>query len=356
MKNTKFQNLNLEVSSILNHRGGDYNEVSTYLMIYGRIPSRIHLMNTDCRKLKERIERDFAPKPQQKVSISRVVDLESQKIEEDDLLYFLDDEILLCLDTNRSRSRILFPENKKENALELQVVAEEYKAKAEDKVYINLINRSVNDLNTQSLEIQVPDSNIADNYNDDFLPVHEHILKRLQTKNDKGIVLLHGKPGTGKTSYIRQIIKEVKKEVIFLPPAMAGALTEPGLISILTDNPNSIFVIEDAERILVAREQEQQSPVSTLLNISDGLLADCLNIQIICSFNTDLSKVDRALLRKGRLIAKYDFRELSSEKAQKLNDKLGKNRKIDRPLCLSEIYHPEDLDFQVSEKQAIGFL
>jgi len=57
-----------------------------------------------------------------------------------------------------------------------------------------------------------------------------------------------------------------------------------------------------------------------LLNISDGLLYDCLNIQIICSFNIDIIKVDSALLRKGRLIAKYEFKELEVAKAQALSD------------------------------------
>jgi len=83
-----------------------------------------------------------------------------------------------------------------------------------------------------------------------------------------------------------------------------------GLISILLENPNSIFVIEDAENIIVDREKDRHCPVSALLNISDGLLSDCLNIQVICSFNTDISKVDGAIMRKGRLIAKYEFKEL----------------------------------------------
>ena len=54
--------------------------------------------------------------------------------------------------------------------------------------------------------------------------------------------MLHGKPGTGKTSYIRYLIASVKKDVIFLPPNMATAITNPGLITILIDNPKSVFV------------------------------------------------------------------------------------------------------------------
>jgi hypothetical protein len=116
-------------------------------------------------------------------------------------------------------------------------------------------------------------------------------------------------------------------------------------------------VIEDAENIIMDREQNENSPVSTLLNISDGLLADCLNIQVICSFNTDLSKIDTALMRKGRLIARYEFRELEVEKARKLSQKLGHPGMIEKPITLSDIYNRGDMDFeQPKRKRAIGFV
>jgi hypothetical protein len=137
---------------------------------------------------------------------------------------------------------------------------------------------------------------------------------------------------------------------------MAGAITNPDLISILIANPNSIFVIEDAENIIVDREKEGHSPVSALLNISDGLLSDCLNIQIICSFNTDITKVDSALMRKGRLIAKYEFRELELEKANSLSVKLGFGATFSKPASLTAIYNQDEFDFQQHKRQNImGF-
>ena len=137
---------------------------------------------------------------------------------------------------------------------------------------------------------------------------------------------------------------------------MATSITNPELLTFLIDNPNSIFVIEDAENIIVDREQNGYSPVSTLLNISDGLLSDCLNIQIICTFNTDISKVDAALLRKGRMIAQYEFKELETVKAQALSKKLGFDRIITNPMTLTEIYNQEEQDFsQQKKKKMIGF-
>ena len=116
------------------------------------------------------------------------------------------------------------------------------------------------------------------------------------------------------------------------------------------------MVIEDAENIVVSREKNSKSPVSALLNLADGLLSDCLNIQLICSFNTDISKIDAALLRKGRLIAKYEFRELSAQKASALSAKLGFNKVITQPACLADIYNQsQDIFIHERQSQPLGF-
>ena len=184
----------------------------------------------------------------------------------------------------------------------------------------------------------------------------ETILRRLRKKGDKGLVLLHGKPGTGKTSYIRHLVTKTKKPVIFLPPNMAASITDPGLMNVLIDNPDSAFVIEDAENIIVDRNRSGSSPVSALLNIADGLLSDCLNIQIVCSFNTDLSRVDAALTRKGRLIAKYEFLELEARKAQALSNKLGFASVVDAPMTLAAVYNQHEKEFPTAAKRgSMGF-
>ena len=61
-------------------------------------------------------------------------------------------------------------------------------------------------------------------------------------------------------------------------------------------------------------------------------------------------------MRKGRLIAKYEFKELETEKAQKLSDKLGFRTSIESPMTLTAIYNQEEKDFQNSKKSnPIGF-
>ena len=97
----------------------------------------------------------------------------------------------------------------------------------------------------------------------------------------------------------------------------------PDFMDLLIDNPNSILIIEDAENIIMDRRISNDSSVSNLLNISDGLLADFLSVQLVCTFNHPVSMVDSALMRKGRLIAKYEFGKLGVAKAQKLSRHLG---------------------------------
>jgi hypothetical protein len=275
----------------------------------------------------------------------------------DDIYQILyNDDLIVNFDMNHSIVRFLFG---KKDFMKIEAIIEgiqKFRKKKVNKPQISLLINTFAGVETRTMEISRPKLNIKDNYNDDFKEIHQVILKRLSRKNDKGLVILHGKPGTGKTSYIRYLISSLKKEIIFLPPNMAGVITNPDLISILIDHPNSIFVIEDAENIVLDRERNGDSPITALLNISDGLLSDCLNIQIICSFNTDISKVDSALMRKGRLIAKYEFKELEVERAQNLSRKLGFNRICNSPMTLTAIYNQEEKDFQQTKKpSAIGF-
>jgi hypothetical protein len=123
----------------------------------------------------------------------------------------------------------------------------------------------------------------------------------------------------------------------------------------LVNNPNSVLIIEDAENVIMDRKMNGNASVSNLLNISDGLLADFLNVQLICTFNSSLTLVDSALLRKGRLIAKYEFGKLSVKKAQQLSDHLGLKQKIVKPMTLAEITNPGEKEYEAEKTEVLGF-
>ena len=72
--------------------------------------------------------------------------------------------------------------------------------------------------------------------------------------------------------------------------------------------------------------------------MSDGILNDMLNLQIICTFNVDLKKLDSALFRPGRLIARKEFKALSELDANLLAQRLGIKHHFKKSATLGEIY------------------
>ena len=220
---------------------------------------------------------------------------------------------------------------------------------------INLIVQNRSSLDLKAMEIKRTKLDLDLFYEDDFKETDETIRKRLSQKNDKGIVLLHGLPGTGKTTYLRYLVGKIKKRVLFLSPSVAGNLMNPDFIELLIDNPNTVLIIEDAENIIMDRKHNSGSAVSNLLNISDGLLADFLNVQLICTFNSSLTMVDSALMRKGRLIAKYEFGKLGPGRAQRLSEHFGFDKVIDQPMTIAEIANQHEKAQQTEKMEVIGF-
>ena len=227
--------------------------------------------------------------------------------------------------------------------------------KKRDPLEVNLIVKGSYGLELKAMEIKREKLDVGLFYEEDFKAVDAIIQKRLNQKKDKGIVLLHGLPGTGKTTYLRYLVGRIKKRILFLSPNVAGNLMDPDFIDLLIDNPNTVVIIEDAENIIMDRRASGSSSVSNLLNISDGLLADFLNVQLICTFNSSVTLVDQALMRKGRLIAKYEFGKLGIQKAQRLSDHFGFDTVVDQPMTLAEISNQNDREFASKQVAVIGF-
>ena len=215
------------------------------------------------------------------------------------------------------------------------------------------------DLEVETHPLKDIEVDVGLNYGSKFLTTHEIILDSLNLEKS-GIVLLHGEPGTGKTTYIKYLGSRLeKKKMVYLPSGIAQNMDSPQLIGLLDQCRNGVFIIEDGEHMINTASHNGGRPqgLAALLNASDGLLGDLFNIQFIITFNCDDKKIDPALRRKGRMLAEHEFGRLSIDESNKLLKHLGINRKAIAPMNLSDIYNTElpQPTSDLNKKNVVGF-
>lgn len=173
--------------------------------------------------------------------------------------------------------------------------------------------------------------NLALHYGGSFPQWHASFLENLQTRRT-GLSILDGAPGTGKTSYLRQLMLELKDthRFYFIGSANLRLLREAEFVDFwaserrIHGETSMVVILEDAEAALMPRHSDNRQEVSLLLNITDGILGEFLRLQVICTINCALKELDQALLRPGRLMAHHYFGPLDADRAKTLAEKLGK--------------------------------
>lgn len=331
------------------------NVYHVFLSYFQQIPSRISIMHSSIDKVIKRMETEFETEILEKHYIRYSLP-EKFKYKYTNVVFILADQVIIEIELT-GEIKIFFSSKSEEKAKFYEKFFFE-KRKRPSQQNINLLSSGHYGHELLPIVVKKPKLNLSLNYNDDLAQVHSLLLDTLSKKDQSGLVLLHGEPGTGKSTYIRFLINLFKKQIIFLPPSIAGELDSPSMTRILTENPNSIFIIEDAEQLIKSRETTVNSNISMLLNLTDGILGECLGTIVICTFNTDLKNIDEALLRKGRLIASYKFEGLSLHKSQLLKEHLGLSElELNETMLLSDFYHTKENQFGNSstKRTEIGF-
>lgn len=137
--------------------------------------------------------------------------------------------------------------------------------------------------------------------------------------------LLHGKPGTGKTSIVAALASELNLSLYVLPLSSPGMSDQQLSSLLLAVRPGSIVLLEDVDAVGLRRQAKQptqptdsctttptaedQSGVtlSGLLNCLDGIVSQegCLTFLT----TNDLAALDEALIRPGRVDMRLEFKQ-----------------------------------------------
>lgn len=167
------------------------------------------------------------------------------------------------------------------------------------------------------------------------------------------VLILMGEPGTGKTSFIRHMMKNNDLNAT-LSYDKRILESDSFYTDFLFDHKKDLLILEDSDLILHSREDSENTIMSKLLNVSDGLVKIDFKKIIFSTNITQLSKIDSAIIRPGRCFDVLTFRKLSYEEANIIREEHGMPPLTKhREYTLAEIFNDGHLS---SKPQKIGII
>lgn len=181
--------------------------------------------------------------------------------------------------------------------------------------------------------------------------LEDYYTNYLESKSN--ILLLIGPPGTGKTSFIRGLIKHSgKTATLTYDPEI---LKKDYFFSSFLSSNNTFLILEDSDEFLLPRS-EHNSMMHKFLNLGDGLISTNKKKLIFSTNLPSIKDIDSALIRPGRCFDVLNFNKLNLEQANALakRSNIDFDPKNKSEFTIAEIYNP-DYNSKPPEKKSIGF-
>jgi len=203
------------------------------------------------------------------------------------------------------------------------------------------------------------DELVVDNYSAEIQAQIPYIKENLASENPRGrLVILRGVPGSGKTTFLKGLAAQTSPEdmqIFLLPPNLIQELNGPDFANFLLEEfrdndfedsdgiikkkKSTVIIIEDGDFCLLDRGADNMGTISSLLNICDGVMGAVLNIKVIVTTNADTQGIDKALLRKGRLLSHLHIDLLPSKEASRIFKRLtGADVDFNGKQTLADVY------------------
>lgn len=174
-------------------------------------------------------------------------------------------------------------------------------------------------------------------------------------KSDAALLVLRGTPGTGKTSFIQNIIWRFNaSSMITYDTSMLE--NDKLFIDFISNESVELLILEDADNLLISREKSENKVMNKFLNLSDGLIRFPRKKMIISANTVDDTLIDTAMIRSGRCFDAPIFDKLTFEQSKIAARVCGiKEPTIERNYSLAELFGNDKGESRVSEPRKIGF-
>lgn len=174
-------------------------------------------------------------------------------------------------------------------------------------------------------------------YNKEVLDSAKESIQLINS-NCRGLTILDGVRGTGKTTLATYMIKNINKKIIYVPATVVEhTFSNIDFIDFIKLHPNSLFIFDDCENFFSRKIQKHNIFSINLLQILDGMSSKSLKINFLLIMNTIKENIDTNLLDSNNFLSNISLGSLTPVNANKLAKKLGKDVKYEKKVKLNDV-------------------